>query len=409
MTDAIHTDQKYDLYSHKTKANIHPLFHQLREEAPWLTQAGFDGETPICFPSRYEDIEAILKDDRHFVRDPSNAFGDAAAQPSEFEQMLSSHMLNKDWGDHRRLRDLVSKAFTPKLVREMRPRIQAVADELIASVRARGEMDLIGDFAFHLPTIVIAEILGIPAEDRIKFKEWSAAFVTPTLDPVKQAYFNRLMVEFIEYLRNLFTIRRANPQNDLLYALLHAEQDGDHLSEKELFSMMVLLIVAGHETTVNLIGNAMLALFLHPAQMAELKQNPTLIPQAIEEFLRYDGPVERSLNRWAAEDTVVNGQEIKKGTMIIPLLSAANRDPAIFPDPDRLDFRRESNPHLAFGKGVHYCLGAPLARLEGEIALTNLLQCLPGLESITPVEDLRFRLVPMFRGLESLPVRWNPE
>jgi cytochrome P450 len=151
----------------------------------------------------------------------------------------------------------------------------------------------------------------------------------------------------------------------------------------------------------------MLALFLHPERMAELSANPDLMPQAIEEFLRYDGPVERALNRWAAEDVVVNGHEIKKGTMIIPLLSGANRDPAIFPEPDLLDFRRENNPHLAFGKGVHYCLGAPLARLEGEIALNNLLQRLPGLESTTPVEELRFRLVPMFRGLESLPVQWD--
>jgi cytochrome P450 len=333
--------------------------------------------------------------------------GGNAYQLSEFEELVNNHMLNKDWGDHRRLRDIVSKAFTPKLVREMRLRIQAVADNLIDSLCPRGEMDLVADYAYHLPTIIIAEILGIPAEDRIKFKEWSTAFVTPTMDPEKQAYFNRLMVEFIEYLRNLFAIRRAEPQDDLLSAMLSAEADGERLNEKELFSTMVLLIVAGHETTVNLIGNAMLALFLHPEQMAELKANPHLMPQAIEEFLRYDGPVERALNRWATEDVVVNGHEIKKGTMIIPLLSGANRDSAIFPDPDRLDYHRDNNPHIAFGKGVHYCLGAPLARLEGEIALNNLLQRLPGLESITPVEELRFRLVPMFRGLESLPVRWE--
>ncbi len=407
MTDPLKTDQKYDLYSHSSKANIHPVFHQLREEDPWLTQAGFDGKTLICFPSRYEDIEAILKDDRHFVREARHVFGEDAYQPSEFEQLLFNHMLNKDWGDHRRLREIVGKAFTPKLVREMRSRIQAVADDLIASVSPRGEMDLIADYAYHLPTIVIAEILGIPAEDRIKFKEWSAAFVTPTMDPKKQAYFNNLLVEFIEYLRQLFAFRRETPQDDLLTAMLNAEADGDRLNEKELFSTMVLLIVAGHETTVNLIGNAMLALFTHPEQMAELKAAPALMPQAVEEFLRYDGPVERALNRWAVEDVVVNGHEIKKGTMMIPLLSAANRDPAIFPEPDQLNFHRESNPHIAFGKGVHFCLGAPLARLEGEIALNNLLQRLPELESTSPIEELRYRLVPMFRGLEALPVCWK--
>jgi cytochrome P450 len=409
MTDAVITDQKYNLYSHESKANIHALFRQLQQEDPWLTQAGFDGQTLICFPSRYEDIEAILKDDEHFVRDDRNALGDQAYQPSEFEQLLSSHMLNKDWDDHRRLRALVSKAFTPKLVREMCPRIQAVADELIDSLCARGEMDLIADYAYHLPTIIIAEILGIPSQDRGKFKEWSAAFVTPTMDPEKQGQYNKLLEEFVEYLRALFVVRRADPKDDLLCAILNAEENGDRLSEKELFSMMVLLIVAGHETTVNLIGNAMLALFRHPEHMEELKQNPSLIPQAIEEFLRYDGPVERALNRWAVKDVVVNGHEIKKGTMIIPLLSGANRDPAIFPEPDRLDFHREHNPHIAFGKGVHYCLGAPLARLEGEITLNNLLKRLPGLETTLPVEELRYRLVPMFRGLESLPVRWNPE
>ncbi|HLF88583.1 MAG TPA: cytochrome P450 [Anaerolineales bacterium] len=409
MSDTTQAKRKYDLYSHESKANIYPIFRQMRVEDPWLTQIGFDGETLICFPSRYEDIEAILKDDRHFVRDPSNMPGSEPTQFNELDQLLSNHMLNKDWSDHRRLRDLVSKAFTPKLVREMRPRIQALADELIATLRDRGEMDLIADYAFPLPTTVIAEILGIPTKDRDKFKEWSAALITPTMDPEKQVHFQKLLEEFVEYLKNLFVIRRAEPQDDLLCALLNAEQDGDRLSEKELFSMMVLLIVAGHETTVNLIGNAMLALFHYPEQMAELKTNPTLMPQAVEEFLRYDGPVERAFVRFATEDVVVNGHEIKKGTLVIPLIGSANRDPAVFHNPDRLDFHRENNPHFAFGKGVHYCMGAPLARLEGEIALNNLLQSLPDLEMAIPADQLRYRMLPTFRSLESLPVCWKSD
>ncbi len=401
------TRQKYDLYSQDSKDHIHAIFDRMRREKPWHLQPGMDGETPIWFVSKYDDVEALLRNDKAFVRDWQSLRDDGDGQLSDLEQLINNHMLNKDGEDHRRLRGLVSKAFTPKLVQGMRPHIQEIAEGLVAVVRPQGRMDLIADYAFQLPTIVIAEILGVPAEDRGRFKAWSTAFVTPAMDPETQAKHGQLIGEFVEYLRDIFAQRRADPQQDLISALLQAEEGGDRLNEQELFSMVVLLIVAGHETTVNLLGNAMLALFEHPEVMAALREHPEWMPRAVEEFLRYDGPVERALVRFAARDFAFHGQDFKKGDLVIGLLSSANRDESQFEHAAGLDIHRSHNPHIAFGKGVHYCLGAPLARLEGEIGINTLLGSLPGLRLAVPVSELRFRTVPMFRGLESLPVTWE--
>ncbi|MCA9943032.1 MAG: cytochrome P450, partial [Anaerolineales bacterium] len=295
----------------------------------------------------------------------------------------------------------------PRRIQTLRPRIQTIAHELLDGVASQGKMDLIADYSFHLPTIVIAEMLGIPVEDREKFKVWSNAALTPTLDDESVAELIKLMQEFMAYLTNLFAERRKTPGDDLLSALLEAEADGDSLNESELFSMLFLLIIAGHETTVSLIANAMVALWQHPDQLALLKKEPERMKTAVEEFLRYDNSVERAFNRWVAEDVTLGDQFLPKGSLIIPILAAANHDPEKFAQPERLDINRESNNHLSFGKGAHYCLGAPLARLETEIALNTLLERLPNIQMSIPFSELRWRLSPGFRTLEALPVQWE--
>jgi cytochrome P450 len=370
-------ERKYDLYSDRFRAQTYETFAAMRERDPVLLQPGIDGETPIWFVTRYDDAVAVLLDDERFVRDPALALtpdelaASTAGMPASLA-FVDTHMLNKDGADHRRLRRLVTKAFTPRMVEQLRPRIQEIADSLIDAVADRGEMELVDDFAFPLPITVIAELLGIPPGDRDRFRAWSA------------------------------------PGPDLVSALLQAEEAGDTLSEEELFSMVVLLIVAGHETTVSLIGNAVLALLRHPDQLAALCAEPALVPNAVEELVRYDGPVERTLNRWAATDVELRGHTIRRGQSVIVILGSANRDPERFSDADRLDVTKEADSrHLGFGRGSHYCLGAPLARLEAEIALTTLLQRLPGLRLAIDENDLAWRPLPLFRSLAALPVAWD--
>jgi cytochrome P450 len=398
-------DRRYDLYSAAFKADPYPTFAAMRRDEPLLRQIGMDDETYLWFATRYADVERMLTDDR-YARD-FRAHGLETPFPDPaIDDLVSNHMLNKDGADHRRLRGLVTQAFTPRRVREMRPRIQAIADELLDQVVGRGEMDVVADYAFHLPTIVILEMLGIPPADRDKFRAWSNAIITPTMTPDSLEVFMREMADFLAYLRAFFAERRAAPTGDLISALILAEEAGDKLSEGELFGMVMLLIVAGHETTVNLIGNAMVALWRHPDQLALLRAHPEQMATAVEEFLRYDGSVERAFTRIILSDDALDGAVLPAGEMIVPILAAANRDPAVFADPDRLDVTRAPNPHLGFGKGAHYCLGAPLARLEAEIALNTLLRRLPDLHPAAPLESLARRLSPTFRSLESLPARW---
>ena len=405
------TARKYDLYSDRFRAEAYATFAQMREEDPVLCQTGIDGETMLWFVTRHDDAVAVLLDDERFVRDPALALtpDELTAFQSgmpEGLQFIDSHMLNRDGEDHRRLRRLVTKAFTPRMVEQLHPRIQEIADELIDAVESRGEMDLVDEFAFPLPITVIAELLGIPVADRDRFRRWTNGIVTPAFTPEDLARFGANANEFVAYLRELFERRRSTPGDDLVSALLQVEEGGDTLSEEELFSMVVLLVIAGHETTVSLIGNAMLALLQHPEQREALERDPTRMSYAIEELLRYDGPVERTLNRWAATDVELGGQTIRRGEGVIVILGSADRDPSRFPNPDRLDFAREDVKHLAFGRGSHYCLGAPLARLEAEVALTTLLRRLPGLRLAMSVEELYWRPVPLFRSLASLQVAW---
>ena len=404
------TERKYDLYGPEFRADPACVFAQMREHDPVLHQPGLDGETPIWFITRHDDVAAVLLDDERFVRDPR-----LALTPEEIEatrmmppgmEMIENHMLNRDGDDHRRLRRLVTKAFTPKRVEQLRPRIQAIADELLDAVEARGEMDLSAEYAFPLPITVIAELLGVPTADRDRFKDWSDAIISPALDPKDMERFFEQIGEFVGYLTDFFAQRRAAPADDLVSALLAARDETDALSEQEVFGTVVLLIVAGHETTVGLIGNAVLNLLEHPDQLALLQEEPGLISGAIEEVLRYEGPVERSLNRWAATDVELGGQTIRRGDLVIPILTAAGRDPTRFPEPDRLDVTREDTRHVAFGRGSHYCLGAPLARLEAEVALETLFRRLPQLRLAVPRNRHEWRPTPGFRRVVALPVTW---
>ena len=406
--------ERYDLYSHDFRLTTHETYARMRAESPVHLQPGLDGETPIWFVTRYDDVVALLTDSERFVLDASLAFTPeelaerrATSPLPEPDERVSTNLLGLDGEDHRRLRRLVAKAFTPRMVEQLRPRIREIADELVDRVAAQGRMELVDDFAFPLPITVIAELLGIPVEDQQRFREWSNTFVTPalTLDLQEQAL--RHTDEFVAYLDDLFERRRGQPTDDLVSALVQAEDGGDHLSENELYGMVVLLIVAGHETTVSLVTNAVLALLTNPDQLAALRAAPSLMPAAVEELLRYDSPVERTITRWVATDGELGGRTLRRGDLVVAVVGSANRDERRFAAADVLELDREDNKHVGFGRGPHYCLGAPLARLEAEIALTTLLDRLPNLRLAIAEKDLYWRPIPIFRSLASLPVEWD--
>ncbi|MDX6382129.1 MAG: hypothetical protein QOI57_3153 [Rubrobacteraceae bacterium] len=399
-----------DLFSPDFKANPYPAYAQLRSTAPIHRVTLPDGRA-IWLVTRYEDVAAVFKDER-FVKDWRSA-----VTPEQLAQIppipevmkpLSRNMLDMDPPDHERLRALVSKAFTPRLIERMRPRVQAIADALLDAAQDKGEMDLIDDYAFPLPITVIAELLGVPVEDRNKFREWSDAAVSGN---ATQEYVEKILIPhmqaFTDYLRAMFEEKRKNPKDDLISALVRAEEAGDKLSEDELLAMVFLLLIAGHETTVNLIGNGMLALLQHPDQLQKLKNDPSLIKPAIEELLRYDGPVETSTERFTREDVVIGGTLIPKGEMVMVVIASADHDPERFPEPDALDVTRADNKHLAFGKGIHFCLGAPLARMEGQIAINTLLRRMPDLRLKDSPESLTWRPGLVLRGLKGLPVEFR--
>jgi cytochrome P450 len=400
---------RVDLFDPDFKVNPYPAYAWLRSEAPVHRVALPDGRG-LWLITRYEDVSAVLKDER-FAKDWHNALTPeqlAQIPPiPEVMKPLTRNMLDTDSPDHERLRSLVQKAFTPRLIERMRPRVQAIADELLDAVQDKGKMDLIDDYAFPLPITVIAELLGVSAEDRNKFREWSNAAVSG--DTTKE-YMEKILLPhmqaFTDYLRAMFEEKRKNPKDDLISALVQAEEAGDKLSEDELLAMVFLLLVAGHETTVNLIGNGMLALLQHPEQLQKLREDPSLIKPAIEELLRYDGPVETSTERFAREDIAIGGTVIPKGEMVMVVIASADHDPERFADPDELDITRTDNKHLAFGKGIHFCLGAPLARMEGQIAINTLLRRMPELRLADSPESLTWRPGMVLRGLKGLPVEF---
>jgi pimeloyl-[acyl-carrier protein] synthase len=358
---------------------------------------------------RYQDALGILRDprfsadDRSFYRWPLNrrrAIREGLVDPDEPVEPI---MLRSDPPDHTRLRGLVNKAFTPRAVEKLRPRIEEITSELLDDLLRRRSFDLIRDFAVPLPVTVIAEMLGIPAEDRETFKRWSDILVG-FLDPVASPGPERLRAtaeELFAYVSRVAEERRARPADDLLSALVLAEEEGDRLSERELHGTVALLLAAGNETTTNLIANGMLALLRHPDQLERLREEPERIDSAVEELLRWDSPVQFTA-RMPTEDVEWGGVRFAKGKLVIAVLGSANRDPAIFDDPERLDIGRVDNRHLSFGQGVHFCLGAQLARLEGQIALGELVRRAPDLRLVSG--EVCWRRFLFLRGLESLPV-----
>ena len=386
--------------------NVHDIFRWMRAEAP-VYKAQLTRWKTIYLISRYADIEAALKDPR-FVKDSNNiqgksSWGGGFWVPPAFRPLINN-MLNSDEPDHRRLRTLVQKAFTPKRVMALEPQIEEIAQRLIHAAKKEGEFDLIDSFAQPLPIAVIAHMLGIPTEDLPEFSANAEGFlVTPT--PLNMIRAVPAISRFTKYIRKLADKRRADPQDDLITALAQAETDGDHLSEDELIGMVFLLFVAGHETTVNLIANGTKALLDHPAQFELLKQHPEHVESAVEEFLRFDGPLETTEMSFAREDILLHGVKIPRGMTVLPALISANRDETVFENPDQLDILRTPNKHLSFGKGIHFCLGAPLARLEAKKAFNTLLQEIPQLKLAIPSHQIRFRNIAILHRLEALPVK----
>jgi cytochrome P450 len=387
------------------RENPYPFYQRLRSADPvhWSDLAG------RWVLTGYSDCVTVLRDTARFSADPTtwNGFAEfvaAAGGPGLLMEMQTNWMLMKDPPDHTRLRTLVTKAFTPRVAEGMRPRVQAIVDSLLDEVQAAGRLDVIAALAFPLPTIVICEMLGVPAEDREQFKGWTrdlARSLDPIVTPEIMAAANEATVAFVDYFRSLIATRRKNPQNDLLSNLIAVEEQGDRLTEGELVATAILLLGAGHETTMNLIGNGTLALLRNPDQLEKLKHDPALMPGAIEEFLRYDGSVQMTA-RTALVDAEIGGKTISQGVQAIIVLAAANRDPAQFPDPDRLDITRPDNRHIVFSYGIHHCLGAPLARVEGQVAINTLLRRMPELRLTG--EPLEWRETVTLRGLKALPV-----
>ncbi len=385
----------------------YPAYERLRTTDPMhLTPLG------LYLASRHAEVGAILRDKRFgkdFVGRTTRRYGPEIMNEPVFRSMRH-WMLSQDPPDHTRLRGLVVKAFTARRIEDMRARIQSIVDDALDRVAARGHMDLVGDFAFRLPVMVICDMLGIPQEDRDVFfvRERTAGRL---LDPVP---LTRAEIDAANashrastaYFHRLFELRRRQPGDDLTTQLVQAEQDGNRLSNEELTANIILLFGAGHETTVNLIGNGLLALHRHPDQLALLKRRPDLIGNAVEEFLRYDSSVQLT-GRVALEDIAdVAGKRIPRGESVLCLLGSANRDPAAYPDhPDRLDITRpDIRPH-SFGGGIHFCLGAQLARIEAEVAISTLLRRLPDLR-LDDAQNPEWRPTFVLRGLMRLPAHW---
>ncbi len=383
------------------------IMRQLQAEAPvyWSESIG------AWIITRYDDVVTTFRDVAHFSNEGRLGRAVEYLSPEQranfgaFENHYATKsLIHSDPPDHTRLRSLLNKAFTPRAVEAMRPRIQALVNELLDAAPA--PLDLIRDLASPLPAIVIGEIVGAPVEDSGRFRHWADAILAfqglnrPPLAALERAQSG--LVEMRAYLNDLIAKRRQDPQDDLLTRLVEAESASERLSEGELLSTCVTLLVAGHETTMSLIGNGLLMLLQNPEQLGLLRQDPALMPGAIEEMLRVESPVARQ-PRLVKQDVKLGGQLIPQGQIAMQFVNAANRDPSYFPDPDRFDIRRTNNRHLAFGQGVHFCIGAPLARLEGPIAIAAVLRRMPNLRLVNDEADWDISK-PNSRLLRSLPV-----
>lgn len=352
----------------------------------------------MWFVSRHEDAEMVLKDQR-FTKD--------IAKVTPMQRQMGAHMLDADPPDHTRLRGLVSQAFTPRVVAALEPKIRSIAEDLISLVKKGEDFSLIEGLAFPLPIIVIAELLGVPDKDRHLFREWSAALIDgadilTVTDPAVAQKAQAAMGSIFKYFDDLIKVRRHDLQDDLISLMISAEDQQGKLTHGEILSSCFLLLIAGHETTINLIGNGFHALSQHPDQLELLQSRPELLSNAVDELLRFDAPVQRATFRAALEDLEIAGTPIQKNQQVSVMIGSANRDERVFADPDRLAVTRTASKHLGFGRGIHFCLGAPLAKLEAQIAFEHLLPL--GLPEVRHVER---RPSTMFRGFHDLTVRWN--
>lgn len=392
------------LFTPEVLADPYPLYRRLRTDDPVHWEADDDR----WMLTRYADVVALLRSPAASSDRVQALRGFVPGDLRPLLELRSNSMLNCDAPRHSRLRLLVNKAFTARAVEALTDKVGRLVDGLLDAVQARGRMEVIADLAGPLPVTVIAEMLGVPPEDRPLFKRWSddlAQIAGGAGSPrgLGRADYRRCAASFSElstYLGRVVAQRRAEPRNDLLTALARAEEAGDRLSEPELYANAALILVAGHETTTNLIGNGTLALLRHPDQLDRLRRDSSLVPSAVEEFLRYESPVQ-FVTRLMKEDLAVGGKTLRAGQMVLAMLGAVNRDPEQFPDPDRLDVGRADNKHMAFGLGSHFCLGAQLARLEGRIVFETLLRRLPNLRLDG---EVKYRKHFNLRGLEALPV-----
>ncbi|MCF3177306.1 cytochrome P450 [Streptomyces sioyaensis] len=410
-----------ELFTWEFAADPYPAYAWLREHAP-VHRTRLPSGVEAWLVTRYTEARQALADGRlskNPVHHSESAHGKGKIGiPGERSANLMTHLLNIDPPDHTRLRRLVSKAFTPRRVAAFAPRVQELTDRLIDSFAGRGEADLIHEFAFPLPIYAICDLLGVPPEDQDDFRDWAGMMIRHGQGP--RGGVARSVKKMRGYLAELIHRKRetlgatAEPDEDLISALIRASDHGEHLTENEVAAMAFILLFAGFETTVNLIGNGTYQLLRHPAQRELLQKSLAagdldLLGTGIEELLRYDGPVELATWRFATEELTLGGQRIAAGDPVLVVLAAADRDPARFDEPDVLDLTRRDNQHLGYGHGIHYCLGAPLARLEGQTALATLLTRLPDLRLAAEPDELRWRGGLIMRGLRSLPVEFSPE
>ncbi|WP_375138048.1 cytochrome P450 [Streptomyces sp. Act143] len=403
-----------ELFTWEFASDPYPAYAWLREHSPvhWTT---LPSGVEAWLVTRYADARQALADGR-LSKNPAHHAEDAQGKsrtgiPGERSANLMTHLLNIDPPDHTRLRRLVSKAFTPRRVAEFEPRVQELTDGLIDRFAPRGEADLIHEFAFPLPIYAICDLLGVPREDQDDFRDWAGMMIRHGGGP--RGGVARSVKKIRGYLADLIHRKRNDLGDDLISGLIRASDHGEHLTENEAAAMCFVLLFAGFETTINLIGNGAYALLRNPDQRARLQESiergeTGLLDTGIEELLRYDGPVELATWRYATEPLSIGGQSIATGDPVLVVLAAADRDPTRFEEPDTLDLSRRDNQHLGYGHGIHYCLGAPLARLEGRAALETLLRRLPDLQLAADPVDLRWRGGLIMRGLRDLPVRFTP-
>lgn len=387
-------------------ANPYPIYSALRSLGP----IHYDARSNLWLVTRHADVTALLRDRRfgrsylHMATHAEMGRPDEPIEHAPFWHVIRNGMLDREPPDHTRLRNLVSKAFTPRIVEGLRPRIHDIVEKLVNNAEDCSEFDFLATLAEPLPVTVIAELLGIPENDRHQLRPWSSAIcgmyeLHPAESTAQKAV--AACIEFGDYLRSLSRQRRAFPQDDLISELVHVALAGDHLTEDELIGTCVLLLNAGHEASVNAAGNGLWALFRHPEQLERLRADLSLIPRAIEELLRFDTPLQL-FERWVLEDVNICGVHVPKGAELGLLFGSANRDPAAFHHPDSLDVARDPNPHVSFGAGIHFCIGAALARLEAQILFETTLRRLPRLQLVSePTWKPGF----IIRGLKALHVR----